>query len=111
MSFFIRVLQSNTISFTPQLPSDKRDTIKKFSMAALNRVMMRFPYAFWGNDTYTLAFLPEHTAIFDDNNGTEWATAPLFSVAVNVGYEDRPVGSGGILVFMVGGDSGNFVVK
>jgi hypothetical protein len=107
-----RVLQSDILSFTPPLPASKRDTINKFDMSVLNRVMLRFPYPFWGNDTYTLGFLPQHSEIFedatdDDDDDDEWATVPLFSVAVNAGYEDRPVGSGGVLTFMTGGDSGD----
>jgi hypothetical protein len=87
-------------------------------MSVLNRVMLRFPAPFWTNDTYTLGFLPEMSSSFvssgdddDDDDEAEWATTPLFSVAVNAAYEDRPVGSGAVLTFMVGGDSSSAILS
>jgi hypothetical protein len=119
----VSVLQSNIISFHPPMPRSKTEVINKFGMSALNRVMLRFPKPFWTNDTYTLGFLPDHSEVFevdstpdddddnDEDDDVEWATAPLFSVAVNAAYEDRSVGSGGVLSFMVGGDSGEAIFE
>jgi monoamine oxidase len=104
------VLQSGYIKFSPPLPVTKVETINKFGMAVLNRVMLHFPRAFWPSDTYTLGFLPNLTAAFETSTNNDadvraWATAPLFSVAVNNAYEDRPIHSGAIMTFMIGGDS------
>jgi monoamine oxidase len=98
------------MTFSPPLPRNKTRTIQKFSMGALNRVMLRFPTSFWPNSTYSLGFLPEMSPVFanvdeDDEDLEAWLTAPLFSIAVNAAYEDRPVGTGAVLTFMVGGDS------
>jgi monoamine oxidase len=105
-----RVLQSNLLSFSPPLPKNKTSAINQLGMANLNRIMLRFPAPFWSNDTYTLGFLPDSSPLYldpdeDDEDLEEWLTEPLLSVAVNAAYEDRPVGPGAVLTFMVGGDS------
>ncbi|EIN10068.1 hypothetical protein PUNSTDRAFT_52155 [Punctularia strigosozonata HHB-11173 SS5] len=110
MTASIGVQRSSLINFHPPLPSYKQRTLDKFGMASLNRIMLRFPHAFWVNGTYTFGFLPSW--ISDDDQEDAWATEPVFSVAVVAAYEDREVvGGGAVLTFMIGGDSGSQILS
>tara|TARA_B100001765_G_scaffold168633_1_gene111671 strand:- start:102 stop:947 length:846 start_codon:yes stop_codon:yes gene_type:complete len=44
------VLQQNLIEFVPELPEKKRDAISNINLGNVNKVILRFPYKFWGDD-------------------------------------------------------------
>ncbi len=44
------VLQSNSVRFSPELPSEKRHAIAKLGMGVLNKCYLRFDQAFWPDD-------------------------------------------------------------
>ena len=49
------VLKKGVVDFDPVLPSEKRDAISRLDMGLLNKVIMRFPNAFWQVDGYQLS--------------------------------------------------------
>lgn len=76
-------------------------------MASLNRIMLRFPRAFWPNNTYTFGFLPAPV-----HPSRDWLREPVFSMAVVAAYEGRKSRDGSaILTFMIGGDSAEQVLQ
>ncbi len=44
------VLKTNTIKFTPSLPTTKQNSIKKLGFGVLNKTYLRFPEYFWEQD-------------------------------------------------------------
>ena len=63
------VLQSNSIRFTPDLPSEKRNAIAKLGMGVLNKCYLRFDRAFWPDDVDWLG----HVAA-QPGEWTEWVS-------------------------------------
>ncbi|MEM6285229.1 MAG: FAD-dependent oxidoreductase [Chloroflexota bacterium] len=80
------VLKSGKIVFSPPLPATKQAAINGLEMALLNKVVLRFPHNFWGDDHDYLGYVSSTHGEF-----------PLF---LNMaGVVDAPV-----LVGFVGGD-------
>ena len=44
------VLQKNLIEFVPELPEKKKDAISNINLGNVNKVILRFPHKFWGDD-------------------------------------------------------------
>lgn len=51
------VLKSGRVAFTPQLPAPKRQAIQRLGMGVANRVVLRFPRAFWARNREALAYV------------------------------------------------------
>jgi monoamine oxidase len=43
------VLQKNLIEFVPDLPVEKKEAINSISWGNVNKVILKFPYSFWGD--------------------------------------------------------------
>ncbi|MEL7233420.1 MAG: FAD-dependent oxidoreductase [Chloroflexota bacterium] len=80
------VLKAGSIAFSPPLPASKQDAIQQLGMAHLNKVVLRFPENFWGDDHDYLGYVSSTRGEF-----------PLF---LNM----ADVVSAPILVGFVGGD-------
>lgn len=63
------VLQSQSVTFTPPLPSSKQTAIAKLGMGVLNKCYLRFPSAFWPDDVDWLEYIPEQPGEW-----TEWVS-------------------------------------
>ncbi len=48
------VLQAQGIEFSPQLPVDKQEVIARMGMGTLNKVVLRYPEAFWAEDKHAI---------------------------------------------------------
>lgn len=59
------VLKKETIQFTPPLPASKREAIFKIGFGNLEKVMLRFEAAFWGNIKHAIY-------LGDNKNGLEF---------------------------------------
>jgi monoamine oxidase len=59
------VLKSGAIRFTPELPAEKRTAIARLGMGLLDKVVLRFPKAFWPPH-HVLAFLGEEANQWPD---------------------------------------------
>jgi monoamine oxidase len=53
------VLRSSAVTFTPALPSEKRDAINRLNMGILDRVYLRFDSVFWPAETQVLGYIGE----------------------------------------------------
>lgn len=61
------VLKSQRLLFEPLLPLEKRLAISRLKMGVLNKVGLRFPYAFWPDDCPNVGYFAdryEHVPIF-----------------------------------------------
>ncbi|MBT3316090.1 MAG: FAD-dependent oxidoreductase [Anaerolineae bacterium] len=59
------VLKSGQVDFSPSLPSEKQDAIRRLGMGLLDKLYLRFPSIFWEKDAALLGYLGE--------NKGEWA--------------------------------------
>ncbi|KAJ5100587.1 hypothetical protein N7456_006639 [Penicillium angulare] len=50
-TFSLGVLQSDTVSFTPDLPDWKKTSIAKFNMGTYTKIFLQFNETFWPQDT------------------------------------------------------------
>ena len=80
------VLRAGAVEFTPELPEAKRGAISRLRMGLLNKVVLRFPTAFWPEDRDFIAYASETHGEF-----------PVFMNANR--FSGEPV-----LVAFVGGD-------
>jgi lysine-specific histone demethylase 1 len=53
------VLKKKAISFQPELPTRKLESIERMGFGLLNKVAMVFPHVFWGEDLDTFGCLNE----------------------------------------------------
>ncbi|CAO2819091.1 unnamed protein product [Amaranthus hypochondriacus] len=60
VSASLGVLQSDLISFKPQLPLWKRRAIQEFSIGIYTKIFLKFPHAFWPTGNGTEFFLYVH---------------------------------------------------
>ena len=51
------VLKTNSVTFTPDLPASKVESIGRLGMGLLNKVIIRFDHAFWPADAHILGIL------------------------------------------------------
>lgn len=58
------VLQQETVSFTPALPTAKRAAIAALGMGVLNKAYLRFPTAFWPSEPDLLGHLHENKGVW-----------------------------------------------
>jgi monoamine oxidase len=63
------VLQSNSVRFTPELPSEKRHALATLGMGVLNKCYLRFNEAFWPHDVDWLGHVSAHHGVW-----TEWVS-------------------------------------
>ena len=59
------ILQSGRVAFSPPLPTNKMDAIRRLGMGVLNKVVLRFPACFWPRESEWLEYAGERTG--------EWA--------------------------------------
>lgn len=55
------VLKKNTIQFTPKLPGNKLESIRRLNMGVLNKIVITFRQAFWPRDAHRLGLLKANT--------------------------------------------------
>lgn len=55
------VLKKKAISFEPELPARKLESIERLGFGLLNKVAMVFPHVFWGEDLDTFGCLNENS--------------------------------------------------
>lgn len=60
------VLQSGTIKFHPELPSNKQAAINRLGMGVLNKVVLKFPEVFWLQEFHALGYLLENNPNFSE---------------------------------------------
>ncbi|CAI0398708.1 unnamed protein product [Linum tenue] len=60
VSVSLGVLQSNLISFKPELPMWKRLAISDFTMTGYTKIFLKFPFYFWPTDPGSEIFLYTH---------------------------------------------------
>jgi monoamine oxidase len=59
------VLKTQGVTFEPPLPDDKQGAIDRFGMGLLDKVVLKFPHAFWDQDVDSFGYIA-------DDRG-EWA--------------------------------------
>lgn len=55
------VLQSGSVRFSPDLPSEKQSAISKLGMGLLNKCYLRFPQVFWNPNADWVGYVPDST--------------------------------------------------
>ncbi len=88
VTFPLGVLKQASVKFEPPLPESKREAIERLGMGVLNKVYLKFPAAFWGEDVETISYVGEELG--------EWCDWLSF-----VPFTDEPV-----LMAFHGGDKG-----
>lgn len=53
------VLKQASVKFEPPLPESKQAAIDRLAMGVLNKVYLKFPEAFWGEDVETISYVGE----------------------------------------------------
>lgn len=53
------VLKQASVKFEPPLPETKQAAIDRLAMGVLNKVYLKFPEAFWGEDVETISYVGE----------------------------------------------------
>ncbi|KAG5607937.1 hypothetical protein H5410_029429, partial [Solanum commersonii] len=56
------VLKSGSITFIPELPQQKLDTIKRLGFGLLNKVALLFPYVFWDSNVDTFGHVADDSS-------------------------------------------------
>ncbi|WMV31628.1 hypothetical protein MTR67_025013 [Solanum verrucosum] len=56
------VLKSGSITFIPELPQQKLDTIKRLGFGLLNKVALLFPYVFWDSNVDTFGYVADDSS-------------------------------------------------
>ncbi len=57
------VLKERQIRFSPELPKAKQKAISRLEMGTMNKIALRFPKAFWPEDSYWLAYLESNNTL------------------------------------------------
>lgn len=72
------VLKSNTVTFSPPLPSSKQAAINRLSMGVLDKVVLKFPKAFWSEDYDMIGYLSDkEDAFLEFLNFRRYTSAPV----------------------------------
>jgi monoamine oxidase len=77
VTFPLGVLQAGTVTFAPELPTEKHTAISRLGMGLLDKVYLRFPGVFWDDDVEFIGRI-----------GPKGEWAEWFNVAY---YTDDPV--------------------
>lgn len=59
VTFPLGVLKQASVKFEPPLPGSKQAAIDRLGMGVLNKVYLKFPEAFWGEDVETISYVGE----------------------------------------------------
>jgi len=59
VTFPLGVLKQASVKFEPPLPESKQEAIRRLGMGVLNKVYLKFPEAFWGEDLETISYVGE----------------------------------------------------
>lgn len=59
VTFPLGVLKQASVKFEPPLPESKQAAIDRLGMGVLNKVYLKFPEAFWGEDVETISYVGE----------------------------------------------------
>ncbi|MCE7861530.1 MAG: FAD-dependent oxidoreductase [Chloroflexi bacterium CFX2] len=59
VTFPLGVLRQASVKFEPPLPESKRESIERLGMGVLNKVYLKFPAPFWGEDVETISYVGE----------------------------------------------------
>lgn len=52
------VLKKNSITFIPELPKEKQDSIKKLGMGTIDKVTLLFDHVFWDENKIAIGYIP-----------------------------------------------------
>lgn len=56
------VLKKGGVEFSPALPAEKQQSIERMAMGTLNKIVLKFPKAFWPNQLYRMSLVKENAA-------------------------------------------------
>lgn len=72
------VLKSNTVKFSPPLPKAKQAAINRLNMGVLNKIVLKFPEAFWSEDYDMIGYLsPQYDTFLEFLNFRRYTSAPV----------------------------------
>lgn len=72
------VLKSNTVKFSPPLPKAKQAAINRLTMGVLDKVVLKFPEAFWSEDYDMIGYLsPQYDKFLEFLNFRRYTSAPV----------------------------------
>ncbi|GAB4398498.1 MAG: FAD-dependent oxidoreductase [Anaerolineales bacterium] len=57
VTFPLGVLKQASVKFEPPLPESKQNAIERLGMGVLNKVYLKFPEIFWGEDVETISYM------------------------------------------------------
>ena len=79
------VLQAGDVVFEPELPRAHRVAIDMLGMGHMEKVVLRFPQAFWDPDIDQIGYVPEERGRFVEwYNAVPWTGAPIL-IGFNAG--------------------------
>ena len=79
------VLQAGDVVFEPELPRAHRVAIDMLGMGNMEKVVLRFPEAFWDPDIDLIGYVPEERGRFVEwYNAVHWTGAPIL-IGFNAG--------------------------
>ena len=61
------VLQSGSVTFTPELPLAKQNALKHLKMGLLNKLYLEFPSVFWGEYTEVINHVSETKGLWSES--------------------------------------------
>lgn len=70
------VLKQNKLTFSPELPIEKKQAISKLGMGLFNIIAMRFPSVFWDNTCHGF-FIPENNTCATFFNASHFTGHPI----------------------------------
>jgi polyamine oxidase len=72
------VLKSDAVTFSPPLPKAKQAAIHRLSMGVLDKIVLKFPEAFWSEDYDILGYLSDREdAFLEFLNFRRYTSAPV----------------------------------
>ena len=72
------VLKSNTVKFSPLLPKAKQAAINRLNMGVLDKIVLKFPEAFWSEDYDMIGYLsPQYDTFLEFLNFRRYTSAPV----------------------------------
>jgi monoamine oxidase len=85
------VLKSGAIEFDPPLPQRKQQAIDQLGMGASNKLVLRYPRAFWPAEPQFLGYLPREESRFRIFMNLTTDSGPPMLAAVSAGDQARRV--------------------
>lgn len=66
VTFPLGVLKQASVKFEPPLPGPKQEAIERLGMGVLNKVYLKFPEVFWGEEVETISYVGEELGEWND---------------------------------------------